>query len=135
MQKYKNKLQKFAIIFHPILLAQRPDIFGEGLKTNTQKQAEDFGKAAGFGEITLAGVVARVIMMFLAIMGMIFIALIVYAGFSWMTARGNEEKIRKAQDILKHAIWGLIITVFAYSIAYFVLSYLMTGGYQAAGIP
>ena len=46
----------------------------------------------------------------------------VYAGYLWMTARGEEEKITKAQNIIKGTIIGLIVVMSAYAITYFVTS-------------
>jgi len=41
-------------------------------------------------------------------MGSIALALIVYAGFLWMTAGGNESKIEKARGIM---VWTLLGTM------------------------
>lgn len=56
----------------------------------------------------------------LSLVGVIFLALTVYAGILWMTASGNESQIEKAQTILKAAIIGLVITMSAYAITAFV---------------
>ena len=32
-----------------------------------------------------------------------------YAGYHWMTARGEEEKVEKAKDTIQRAIVGIII--------------------------
>lgn len=60
----------------------------------------------------------------LSLVGVIFMALTVYAGILWMIAGGEDEKVTKAKDILQAAVIGLIITVSAYSITYFVTSWL-----------
>lgn len=52
--------------------------------------------------------------------GTIFFILVVWAGLTWMTAAGNQENIKKAQDILKTAIIGLIIVLSAYAITRFI---------------
>ena len=54
-------------------------------------------------------------------MGVIFLVLMVYAGYLWMTARGTEEQIEKAKKIIMAAMIGLIITLGAYSITAFVV--------------
>ncbi|MEK7623856.1 MAG: hypothetical protein AAB408_04295 [Patescibacteria group bacterium] len=64
------------------------------------------------------GVVVRTA---LSLVGVIFLSLMVYAGFLWMNARGEESQIEKAQEIIKSSVIGLIITVGAYSITAFVL--------------
>jgi hypothetical protein len=61
-----------------------------------------------------------VIKVALTAVGSVFFLLMIYAGFLWMTARGDEEPITKAKDIIKAAIIGLVITVAAYSVTAFI---------------
>lgn len=72
-------------------------------------------------ETTLAEIIGEVIKTALSFVGVIFLVLMVYAGFLWMNARGDESKIEKSQDIIRAAIIGMIITVGAYSITAFVV--------------
>ena len=91
-------------------------------------QIDEFRFAAGFdpSEETdgVAGIISLVIKAFLSLLGIIFVILIILAGYNWMTASGNEEKVTKAKDTITRAIIGLIITVSAYAITYFVFSNL-----------
>ncbi|MFA7302070.1 MAG: hypothetical protein WC069_07195, partial [Candidatus Shapirobacteria bacterium] len=83
------------------------------------------GTSAGYdGNIEIGDVVAAAINGFLGLLGIIFVILIIIAGFKWMNANGDEEKINKAKDTIKNAIIGLIIVVAAYSITYFVFESL-----------
>lgn len=66
----------------------------------------------------------------LSFLGVIFIMLIIYAGYLWMTARGEEAQITKAKDILTQSIIGLVIVVLAYTISGFVFSYFVIGKLQ-----
>jgi len=50
--------------------------------------------------------------------------LAIYAGYNWMTAQGEEEKVTKAKDTLTAAIIGLVIVIAAYAISYYVISAL-----------
>ena len=43
-----------------------------------------------------------------------------------MTARGNEERVKKAQSIFKESVWGIAIVVSAYAITYFVINQIAT---------
>jgi hypothetical protein len=45
----------------------------------------------------------------------------VYAGILWMTARGEDSQVQKAQTIVKAAVIGLVLTMSAYSVTAFVL--------------
>lgn len=65
-------------------------------------------------------VVARIINVFLGLMGIIAVSLIIFAGFTWMTSEGNEEKISKAKGILKSATIGLFIILSAWGIVTFI---------------
>ena len=69
-------------------------------------------------------IIGRGIKTFLGLLGMIFIILMLVAGYYWMTASGDEEKVNKAKVLIKRAIIGLVIIVAAYAITYFVFSNL-----------
>ncbi len=83
------------------------------------------GKTAGFAPTASIGlIVATIIKVALSLLSIIFIVLIIVAGFHWMTASGNEETIKKAQNIIKSALIGLIIILAAWAITYFIFTYL-----------
>jgi amino acid transporter len=63
----------------------------------------------------------------LTLLGIIFLVIIVFAGYRWMTASGNEEAIQKAQSSIKRAIIGLVIVMLAYAITAFVFNQLPFG--------
>lgn len=67
-------------------------------------------------------IATKVITIVISFAGIIFLAFLVFAGYQWMTAGGNEEQLEKAQSRIKNAIIGLIVIVFAFMISY-VLSY------------
>jgi len=93
-----------------------------------QNVAEEGGYDASTDESTMAGIIAVVVKAFLGLLGVIFLILMIYAGYIWMTAGGEEEKVTKAKDTIRRAIIGLIIVVAAYSITYFVFKNLPSGG-------
>lgn len=102
-------------------------------KSDIADQLNNTAKA-GWGAVptgannSLAGIIQTVISAFLGLLGIIFIVLIIYAGFNWMTARGDEEKVTLAKETLTRAVIGLIIIVAAYSITYFVFTNLPGDG-------
>ena len=71
-------------------------------------------------------IVARLIQTILGFLGIAFLGFMIYAGITWMTAQGNEQKVEKAKNMITESIVGLIIVVAAYAIAYFVISYFST---------
>ena len=60
------------------------------------------------------------------LLGIAAIALIIWAGFKWMTARGEEEEVKKAQDIIRDVVIGLIVLSLAYAITSFVFNKILT---------
>lgn len=71
--------------------------------------------------------VQTVINAFLSLIGVILLVYLLSAGYKWMTAHGEEEKVTEAKDTIKRAIVGVIIIVSAYAISVFVMSRLETG--------
>ncbi|MFA6322204.1 MAG: pilin [Candidatus Buchananbacteria bacterium] len=89
-------------------------------KMNTQTQG--FLEGSGLStKMTLNILISSVVKIVLSLLGLIFFILIIYAGFLWMTAMGNQEKIDKAQSIIKAAVIGLVLVLSAYLITYFVI--------------
>ncbi len=85
------------------------------------------GPAAGYGgERTLPQIVGGIIQSFLLLLGVIFLAYTVYAGYLWMTARGNEEQLTKAKAVIRGSIIGIIIVMGAYAITAFVVNQVVT---------
>ena len=65
--------------------------------------------------------VAKIIRSLLGFMGIIFVILLIYAGFLWMTAGGNESKVEESKKYLSRSVIGLVIILSAYSITGLIL--------------
>ncbi len=74
---------------------------------------------------TLMLVVGTIIQGVLGLLGAIFIIIMVIAGYTWMTASGNEQKVEKAQSMIKRAIIGLVITLSSFAIWTFIFENLI----------
>lgn len=84
----------------------------------------DYGAQAGLAGGDLRYTVASIINIALGLLGTIALVLIVYAGFKWMTAGGNEDAVSEAKKILSQAVIGLAIILSAYAITQFVVGSL-----------
>lgn len=89
--------------------------------------ADEFGLdttagAAGLDKYgaNLPDLIGKVIGTMLSLVGVIFFALMIYGGFLWMQARGNEEHTKKGLDTIIAAVIGIIIVMSAYAITNFV---------------
>lgn len=83
---------------------------------------------AGLGSVSVGYLAAKIIQVVLSLLAIIFLVLMIIAGFNWMTAAGNDDKIKESTATIKTAIIGLIIVLGAYAITYFVFKYLPFAG-------
>lgn len=79
---------------------------------------------SGLATTDVRVVIARIIKIALGLLGTVAVVIILYGGFVWMTASGNEEKVSQAKKILLNGTIGLAIIILAFSIASFVLNAL-----------
>jgi len=91
---------------------------------NIQEQSNRFNQQAGFMSSDLGTIISLIIKVLLGFLALIFLVLIIIAGFQWMTAAGNEQQIEKSQATIKAAAIGLVIVLSAYAITYFVFNKL-----------
>ncbi len=81
-------------------------------------------------------VAGTVIQFFIGILGTFFLVLMVYGGYLWMNARGNEQQVEKAKNVITQAVIGLIVVLSAYAITYFVITNLVNAtGFGGASAP
>lgn len=70
-------------------------------------------------------VIARVIRVFLGVLGIILVMIIIYCGWLYMTAHGEAEKLLKARKIFRSTAIGLLIIFSSFAITTFVLNKLL----------
>lgn len=89
-----------------------------------QGQVNEFQGAAKVGTRELEEVVGSIIKGALSLLGVVFFGLMVWAGYLWMTAHGEEDKITQAKKMISGAIIGLAIVLAAYAVTTFVVGRL-----------
>lgn len=122
---FKNLIAVFfiaflALSFYNINLSfayDLSDAFGEPLEKAAQE-------GAGYIDTSWEDIVSQIIQLALTLLGVIFLILMIYGGYLWMTARGNEEQTTKAKNAIVAAIIGIVIVLSAYAISYFVVKKL-----------
>lgn len=103
-----------------------------------QANANQVAQAAGVsGGTDLVTIIGRIINVALGFLGIILLVLMLYAGFVWMTAAGDAEKIAKAKKIITNALIGLVIIASAWAITSFVMGFFASeeglGGGKGTG--
>jgi len=68
-------------------------------------------------QMTIVGIINIV----LSVVGIIFVALLVYGGFKYFNSQGQEEQAKEGMSIIMAAIIGLIIILLSYAITNFVV--------------
>ena len=101
--------------------------------SNSEEAFNQLEAAAGSSGANIAGSGATDPRMFVAIIiraslvfvCIFFVVLIMYSGWLWMTAAGEEEKIGKAKKLILNGVIGLAIVLAAYSITLFIIKVVL----------
>jgi hypothetical protein len=72
-------------------------------------------------------------------LGVIFLILVLYAGYLWMTVGGDSKQIDSAKAMLRNAVIGLVVIMSAWAITSFIFGSLSNatdvgGGGGSGGI-
>jgi len=128
-----SKKQVFSIIFFLALTFSFLPVYGFSFPVLAQSSGETslFQGQEGMAEIgnvygnnkpeDIRLVVVKFIRLALSFLGIIFLLLILTAGFKWMTSGGNDETIVKAKKLLINSIIGLIIILVAWTITTYLI--------------
>lgn len=109
----------FCILAYQPLIVVAGSAFSSSLKES--------GSNAGYdskvnGEVVINNTIAKLIQTVLSFLGVLFLVLMIYGGFLWMTAQGNDTQVEKAQSTIRNAVIGLIIVISAYGISILVMN-------------
>lgn len=132
MQKKLNLILKAATITTVVLLAvfclpgfaRAQTSTGGSAAANLQEGIQVIGQPLGLPATDIRLVVANIIRIALGLLGIVALVLIIYGGYLWMTAGGNDEQITTAKKFLFNTAIGLAIILSAYAIVSFVISKL-----------
>ncbi|MBI2637212.1 MAG: Ig-like domain-containing protein, partial [Parcubacteria group bacterium] len=106
------------------LFVSPPVSFAQTAGDSTQ----NFGLSSEFSEVAvqsdrdLKSTITTIVNITLGFLGIVAVVIILYAGYLWMTASGNEERIARAKSILRNAVIGLVIIMSSWAIAAFVIN-------------
>jgi hypothetical protein len=122
----------FFCFFSIVNLAQAANL-GNAFKVTDGKNSDPLDTAAsrsGYStsaeKTDILPLFSKIINIGLSFLGVLFLLLILYAGFLWMSDQGNEDQVAKAKKIITAAAIGLIIVISSYAISWFIFNVLMT---------
>lgn len=113
----------------PSVMAAQLNPWGDEI-TNTETVGFTAIDNIGLGNRDPRRIASSVIQVMLGFLGVIAVVLILFGGFKWMTAAGNDDKIDEAKDLITAGVIGLLIVLAAFAVSIFVLNALIgaTGG-------
>lgn len=130
MKFIKNLINHFIIVVCLIIILILPYFVFAGNPALDKLQEVGSGDSGPYQTvdtgIEISEFIGTVVSAFLSLLGVIFIVLILYAGYNWMTAQGDDEKVVKAKDTITRAITGLIIVIGSYAIWRLISYYLIS---------
>jgi hypothetical protein len=83
-----------------------------------------YASQTGLGDSDVRDTISSIINVGLGLLGIVAVVIVLWGGFRWMTAGGNDEKVGEARKIIFSGVIGLAIVLSAYAIAKFVLEQL-----------
>ncbi|MEW6609876.1 MAG: pilin [bacterium] len=75
-------------------------------------------------EKPIAVLAGKVINVILGIVGSLALIMFIYGGITWMTAGGNEQRVKTGRNILVWTVLGLVVIFSSYAILKFVFQAL-----------
>jgi hypothetical protein len=123
-KKIKNLIIAFSCLIAVLTAAHSVLALDTGLS---------YGEQIGLGNEDPRIIIANIIRVALGFLGILAVAIIIYGGWLWMTAGGEEEKIRKAKKVLINAAIGLAIILSSFLIVSFIISKLLAATGAGSG--
>ncbi len=71
-------------------------------------------------------VLASVIKTAFQFIGIIMLCLMLYAGYLWMSARGDDSKVSEAKAVIRNAVIGMILLTMSYTLTAFIFHTVYT---------
>ncbi len=101
-------------------------IYNDVIQDNLNKAAETGLPGSEGYQLTLLDRIAIFINRILGVLGIVFLVIIIVAGFKWMSSGGNQEEISQAKKMLVAGLVGIVIVFLAYAISAFVFNFIFS---------
>jgi len=124
---FSKKFLSFCLLFIiTIIILSLGQLVNAQVGLESQTGMNDIEQAyGGYSNQDLRTLAAKIVRVILGFLGVIFIGLLVFSGFKYMTAGGNEEDTKKATAMIKNSVIGLIIILSAWAISHYIVLMLV----------
>ncbi len=123
-----------AALFYFVFLYAPHGALAQQAGADVQQGLQIVQQPLGLPSTDIRIIIARIIRAALGLTGIVMLGLVLYGGFLWMTAGGNEEKVGEAKKYLINSAIGLAIILSAFAIVSFIITLLGVPGGVGGGI-
>lgn len=122
-RKFFVSLLMFIIITAVMIAPVIPPVYAQ----NQTFEPGELPSAAesGLRDDNLFDFIASAIRAVLGVLGAVLLVIIIYGGFLYATAAGNEERVTQAKNTLVYAIIGIVIISAAWIFSDFIISNIL----------
>ncbi len=121
MNIQKTRALLVVAAFFGLALLWGSQVYAQGCSNPNDILGVDCGEGTGLTKEDPRILAIRIINFVLTFLGLIAVCIVLYAGFTWMTAGGNDEKVGSAKKMLISAVIGLIIIFTSYAITSYII--------------
>ena len=114
LRRFLTSLAVSVTLFSPlaVLAANIP-----GLAEADRNLTSIGGRFAEVKPRSLEQIIQNIVNFLLGVLGIIFLLLVVYAGYLYLTALGDKDNVKKALTLLKQGLIGLALVVASWAIS------------------
>ncbi len=113
-----KKFAKLALIAGAVMAIATP--VAVMAQDATPFSIESLQTKTGLKDTDLKKAVLNTLNLVLGLLTLVAVIMIIFGGFIWLTAAGNEEKVERAKKVISAAVIGLIIVLLSWAVVIFV---------------
>lgn len=122
----------FFVLFTTLFLGT-PDLFAQQPPAAGPDLGLQFAEGTGLATTDIRVLIARIIRVGFGLLGIIAVVIVMYGGFVWMTANGDQGKVETAKKIIINGVIGLAIILSAFGITEFIIRVALGQNGQGTG--
>lgn len=135
--KFKNKVYSIfltivlAISFLPFLTIAADNTFCDPdnyvYENGLCIPKNEYSSSSLANSSSVMDLVTKVLKLLLSFAGIVVVIMIVYGGYLYMTAGGNDEQAEKGKGVLINSSIGLVVVLLAYTIVNIIVNLVTSG--------
>jgi hypothetical protein len=116
----KNKIIKNLVVLSFIIMLFAP-IFIFAQTAQAVNMGMNYARNLGLAERDPRDAAISLIGLIMTFLGLVAVVIMLYGGFIWMTAAGNEDRVETAKKLIGAGVIGLVIILSSFLIVNFVV--------------